>query len=209
MSSGRAAIGSREDFSGNSLSIKSDELDDRLQALYRERQHAHRVYELQALAVSPKHQSLGLGARVLKIIEWLLCKDGDDIIDFAREVDERSSSSFIEARLMSSSMKSEVGGRVYGIDLDKLKNFFDQTRRADILAKSEAERLETDDASGVDMASSSSLAERKIVLVAIREIGNEDYYLRRGYRSIGTGILPLGTWGSEAECTTVYMEKII
>lgn len=205
---GRATIGDRDDSSEDSFSIKSDGLNDRLQALYRERQHLHRVYELQALAVSPKYQDLGLGARVLRNIEWLLGRDGNGVLDFAREVDE-SSALFMEARLVSSSSQSGVGGRVYGIDMDELKNVFDQIRYPDMPAGSEAKQLETGDANGVDMPSSSPLGQRKIVLVAIREIGNEDYYLRRGYESIGTGVLPLGTWGSEAECTAVFMEKSI
>ncbi len=50
-------------------------------------------------------------------------------------------------------------------------------------------------------------ARGKMVLVAIREIGNEGYYRRRGYETIGTGVLPVGTWGSKVECTTVFMEK--
>lgn len=195
----------------NSISTTSEELDGKLQALHDERQHPPRVYELQALAVSPAHQRLGLGGRVLKLIEWLLGTDGDQVLNFAKGFDE-GSALFVEARLVvSSSSASQRGveGRVKGIDLDKLKNVFERIMRLDGDAGSETKQLERNDAHGVGVPSLSRLGRRRLVLIAIRELGNEDYYLRRGFKSVGTAMLPLGTWGNKAECTMVYMEKSI
>lgn len=187
------------------ISTRSEELDEKLQALYHERQNPHLVHGLQAFAVSPTHRGLGLGARVLETIEWLLGSDGDEALDFARGVDAPS---FLQARLSLSSLQNENGGRVHGVDLDKVLNLFGRNRDAGFTAP-EAKQLEKDAANGVETLSSSRRGHRKVVLVAIRELGNEEYYLRRGYKSLGTGILPVGTWDSNAECTTVYMEKSI
>ena len=193
-----------------SISSASEELNLKLQALYDERQDSRRVHELQALAVSPAYQGLGLGASVLGTIEWLLGRDGDAVLELARGFDE-SSSLFIGAHLVSSSSSSqtEMGGRVYGIDLDEVKNALLERSGDAGGAQSDLKPLDKDAANGVETTSLGQVGQRKLVLVAIREIGNEDYYLRRGYKSVGTGVLPLGTWGSEAECTTVYMEKSI
>ena len=192
--------------SSEPISTNSEELDEKLQAVYRERQNPYLVHELQAFAVSPTHQGLGLGARVLNTIEWLLGSHGDEVLNFARGV---NAPSFLQARLSSSwSLQNENGGRVHGVDLDEVLNLFGQNRDAGFTA-SEAKQLEKDAANGVATLSSSRWSHRKVVLVAIRELGNEEYYLRRGYKSLGIGILPLGTWSSNAECTTVFMEKSI
>lgn len=191
------------DLESNSLSTASEELNQKLQALYHERQNPPLIHELCAFAVSPAHQGLELGAHVLEAIEWLLSSDGAEVLDFARGVD----ASFYPREDLLSSFQIERGGRVHGIDLDKVETLFDQRRSANV-AVSGAKRLENDAVDGVER-SASQLSRRKLVLVAIRELGNEEYYQRRGYKSLGTGTLPLGTWGSRAECTTVYMEKII
>lgn len=200
---GRAASGQerqgRDDSGSNSISAALGELNDKLHALYRERQNPVPIHELRAFAVSPTHRGLGLGARVLETVEWLLGRDGAGVLNFARGV---HAPEFSGAHL--SSLRTEMGGQVHGVDLDEVMKVLNQTRIA-YFAGSEAKQLEKDTANGVE----SQLGHRKLVLVAIRELGNEGYYQRRGYKSLRTGILPLGTWGSNAECTTVYMEKSI
>lgn len=199
---GRAAR-ETEDVGSNSISTASEELDEKLRVLYHERQNPDLVHELRAFAVSPEHQGLGLGARVLNTIEWLLGSDSAGVFNFARGGDAPP---FLGARL-SSAFQTEMGGQVHGIDFDVVKSVFDQNKNAEIDGF-EAKQLGKDAANGVEK-SLRQLGCRKLVLVAIRELGNEEYYQRRGYKSLRTYVLPLGTWGSHAECTAVYMEKII
>ncbi|CAD6578704.1 MAG: hypothetical protein ASARMPRED_008810 [Alectoria sarmentosa] len=196
-------VAQERDFESNSISTASEKLNGKLQALYRERQNPPLMHELRAFAVSPGHQGFGLGAHVLKKIEWLLGSDGAEVVDFARGVE----TPFSLGEGLSSSFRLENGGLVPGIDFDEVKILFGQRKIVDVAA-SGAKRLENDTVNGVER-SSSQFSRRKLVLVAIRELGNEGYYQRRGYKSLGTGILPLGIWGSRAECTTVYMEKNI
>ena len=206
----RGCHGNRTDVTGDlSINKAVDGFNVKLKALYRERKHPHRVHELQALAVSPKYQGVGLGARLLEIVEWLVRKDGDGVLEIAKGVGG-GEALFVEARLVSEEDKeeSEVDGRVGGIDLDRLRSFFEQVRRSDGGAGSKAKRFESDDAHEVEVPLLGQLGQRKLVLVAIREIGNEEYYLRWGLESVGTRIPPSGTWGSEAECTMVYMENV-
>lgn len=186
-----------------SISAASKELDEKLQALYHQRQNPPRVHELCAFAVSPAHQGLGLGASILRTVEWLLGSDGVGVLDVARGIDMP----FISGEVLLSSVQIEKGAKVYGIDLDEVKNVFGQGRDANVTA-SEGKILEKEAANGVE-TSLSQCGHRKLVLYAIRELGNEGYYQRRGYRSISIGTLPLGTWGSFAECTMVCMEKSI
>lgn len=194
----------RKDAGSSSISNASEELNEKLQALYHERQNPPLIHELRAFAVSPTHQGLGLGACVLKNIEWLLGSDGAKVLEFARGRDALS----ISGTRLSSSFEIEMGRQVYGIDLEKVKNVFNQNRKADVVGSQAEEQLGKDAGNGAK-TSLSRLRHRKLVLVAIRELANEGYYQRRGYKSLNTGILPLGTWGSIAECTTVYMEKDI
>jgi len=46
----------------------------------------------------------------------------------------------------------------------------------------------------------------KLVLMAIRELGNEEYYQKRGFRTTWSGPVPVGMWDCRKECTMVYME---
>ena len=188
----------------NSISTASEELDEKLQKLYHQRQNPPLIHELRAFAVSPSHKGLGIGAYVLETIEWLLGSDGADLLEFARGSDALSTS----GTRLSSSFQTEMGGQVYGIHLERAKDVFNQNRKAEFAGSQAEEQLGKDAGNGVK-TSLSRLRHRKLVLVAIRELGNEGYYQRRGYKSLKTGILPLGTWGSSAECTTVYMEKDI
>lgn len=87
-----------------------------------------------------------------------------------------------------------VGGSVRGFDVDEM--------REAMIAKSKEKRAEREIGNGRSRR-------RRIVLGAVREVGNEGYYLRRGYSRIGIGVLPVGSWGSKVECTSVFMEKEI
>ena len=69
------------DFESNSISTASESLNEKLQALYHERQNPPLVQEFRAFAVSPAHQGFGLGAHVLKVIEWLVGSDGAEVVD--------------------------------------------------------------------------------------------------------------------------------
>jgi hypothetical protein len=46
----------------------------------------------------------------------------------------------------------------------------------------------------------------KLVLLCIKDVGSEPYYIRRGFKSLWEGPVPVGMWGNKKECTTVYME---
>lgn len=196
---------SRNDADSNSILTASEELNAKLEALYHQRQNPplihDLIHELRAFAVSPTHQGVGLGAYVLKTIEWLLGSDGAEVLEFARGPDAPSGLGVH----LSSSLQTETGGQVHGIDLDEAKNAVDQRKKADVAGPKAG--LSEKDATHGAKTSLSRLRHRKLVMVAIRELGNEVYYQRRGFKSLRTSILPVGTWGSNAECTTVYMEK--
>lgn len=203
----QARVGRENDLdsNSNSASTASKELDQKLQALYHERLNPPLVHELRAFAVSPTHQGLGLGARLLNTIEWLLGSDGVEALNFAGGADVPL---FLGARLSSSS-KNQKGGQVHGVDLHEVRNAFDQIRSTGVSTGLEVKRSGKDATNGLETPSSSPWERRKLVLSAVRELGNEEYYLRRGYKSLKSGILPSGTWGSVAECTLVHMEKTL
>jgi hypothetical protein len=86
------------------------------------------------------------------------------------------------------------GGAIEGIDLEGLRRREECTR----------ERGEERQANGLE---GEEIMKTKLVLMGIRELGNEDYYQRRGYRSVWSGKVPVGMWDCKEECTMVYMEK--
>ena len=93
-------------------------------------------------------------------------------------------------------MPSHKGCPVTGIDVDKLK----QSRQSDtrdtlVLQKPASAR------------DASSTKTPKLVLMGIKELGNEEYYKRRGFKSVWAGKVPVGMWDCLEECTMVYMEK--
>lgn len=190
------------DADANSIATRSEELDEKLEALCQERRNPNLTHELRAFAVAPTYQGRGLGVAVLETLEWLLGSDGALALDSARGADAPS---FARARTATALSTTETGTRAHGIDLDEVQRVCDRSREADV-AGARAKETESGAVDGVG-TSLSQLSHRKVVLVAIRELGNEEYYRKRGYKTLGTGILPVGTWGSLAECTTVYMEK--
>ena len=168
-------------------------------------------YEITAFGVSLTQQSRGLGARVLKDIEWLLgSKSESDTgtaivptrLNFAREVD---------APLFSGVLRNGSGEQIHGIDLDKLKEIFnsdnhitDRTGGYSASTPSSASDLGLGESC---MTGQQQLLSRNLVLICVRELGTEAYYHRRGYVSIWSGPVPVGMWDCKVECTMVYMEK--
>jgi hypothetical protein len=146
---------------------------------------AIRKYEVTAFAVSPNCQARGLGARVLKEIEWLVSSDSygprlrHALLDGVARVDG------IELK------DSDVESLLEGVDLNKLKEFEQSIQVGETL------RIEK------------NMEKPKLVLMGIKELGNEAYYQRRGFKSVWTGTLPVGMWDCKKECSLVYMEKDI
>lgn len=61
-----------------------------------------------------------------------------------------------------------------------------------------------------DKASRIEMDEAKtplLVLMAVRELGTESYYERRGFKTQWTGTVPVGMWACLKSCTMVYMER--
>jgi hypothetical protein len=190
---------------GNGVSATSEEQtsgkDQQVQA---QRGHEKEVtYEITAFAVSPSHQGLGLGARVLKAIERLVI--GKPQAKWLDSAWRTNAPSFSGARL--STLTSGEDGEIHGIDLDKLTEGYHQTTPSNATeSKPELPSLDLRDSA---TASSGKPNGRKLVLMGIRELGTEDYYQRRGYTSIWSGVVPVGMWDCRVECTTICMEKAV
>lgn len=75
-----------------------------------------------------------------------------------------------------------------GIDLDQLKQVM-ETQRPDNISQ--------------------RIVSPKLVLMAIRELDNELYYQKRGFKTVWSGTVPVGMWGCLTECTMVYMEVLL
>lgn len=133
--------------------------------------------ELTAFGVSPHCQSNGLGARLLDEIKWLVT-DG-------RVRDITADSAMAEGQ---ESLGSASTFPLEGINLNQLKS---------VVANGETSKS--------PQAIEKSF-QPKLVLVAIRELGNETYYCKRGFRTLWSGTVPVGTWDCKKECTMVYME---
>lgn len=50
---------------------------------------------------------------------------------------------------------------------------------------------------------------KEVVLTAVRNIGNVDYYLHLGFRIVKEERLPVGTWQAIRAFDMAYMEKRI
>jgi hypothetical protein len=64
---------------------------------------------------------------------------------------------------------------VQGIDINRFKNRMTATETAELDQAQDA-------------------AKPKLVLMAVRELGIESYYQRRGFRTVWTGTVPVGMW---------------
>lgn len=138
---------------------------------------AGQKHELTAFAVSATMQARGLGARIIEEVEWLLINRHS-----WTSTSDRHKRSMPVVQVPG----SEHAVHVDGFDVDRL-------------------REETKGLSGKERE---GLTEKpKMVLMGIRELGNEAYYQRRGFESIWSGTVPVGMWDCKKECTMVYMEK--
>ena len=181
----------------NNVSVTSGEHSTKTHQVHGQRvQGEDFKYEIAAFGVSPKHQSQGLGARVLKEIEWLLGSEKGSISSGIPQVERLDFARGIHAPLLPGARlpraHSEEGDEIHGVDLDKLKSDFVANTTG---SQEKPER------------SSSQPGSRKLVLICVRELGNEDYYQKRGYKSIWSGAVPVGMWECKVECTMVYMMK--
>lgn len=138
--------------------------------------------ELTAFAVSVNSQARGLGASVIEEVEWLLVNR-----HVWTEAGERCSQGLPVIHDPDSMGTVDMKG----INVDLLK-------RSDKAAR-------PDNADGGTPRS----VKPKLVLMGIRELGNEAYYQRRGFKSVWSGTVPVGMWDCKKECTMVYMEKEI
>ncbi|KAF2222452.1 hypothetical protein BDZ85DRAFT_263684 [Elsinoe ampelina] len=142
-------------------------------------------FEITAFAVDPDVQARGLGARVLEEIKWVTERGLYGGKLRGRMKDERVLSS---VRLESQGK----GGEVTGIDVDKLRRL-EQEGTGNVLNGSEQHgNVDTD--------------QPELVLTCVRELGTEQYYQRRGFKTVATGTVPAGMWGAKKECTWAYME---
>lgn len=142
-------------------------------------------FEVTAFAVSPHYQAAGLGAQVLREIKWVVGCDGDGLK--LRDITTNSDTVVNGLQLPDSATTFPLKG----IDLNRQR---DITKSAKI-RKSEEGVQET--------------GQSKLVLMAIRELGNEAYYQRRGFKTAWSGTVPVGMWDCRKECTMVYMEMDI
>jgi hypothetical protein len=85
--------------------------------------------------------------------------------------------------------------QIDGIDLDNLKQSYQQGSQ------------DFDTLTEVVLDAGVSRKEPRLVLMGIRELGNEAYYERPGYKSVWAGVVPVGMWDCLEERTMVYMEK--
>lgn len=154
--------------------------------------------EITAFAVSPDYQGLGLGARVLAEIEWLVSAFGlgsrhpttrkQSLIHVGEEPPT------FEGASLSITVLGQ-GGPIVGIDVDKLRNS----------CQRDVDHPVAEEQGVVDPGLQKKT--QKLVLMGIRELGNEEYYKRRGFSSVWAGGIPVGMWDCLEECTMVYMEK--
>lgn len=135
--------------------------------------------EVTAFGVSPHHQAGGLGARLLNEIKWLVVSK--------RRLQRTTPNTLPMAEGLGVSDGASTLP-LDGIDLDRLKSWVTST---------EADKLDQ---------SVQETATPKLVLMAIRELGNEAYYQRRGFRTTWSGPVPVGMWDCRKACTMVYME---
>lgn len=144
-------------------------------------------YEVTAFGVSPNCQGAGLGARILKEIHRLVSTNRNGISVWDTIADGLQAPMVTGLELVD----SDGTHQLEAIDLNK------------------TEVLELNMKSALPKEGSQDMAKPKLVLMAIRELGNEEYYQRRGFKASWSGIVPVGMWDCKKECTMVYMEMNI
>ncbi|KAB8247157.1 hypothetical protein BDV35DRAFT_392304 [Aspergillus flavus] len=139
-------------------------------------------FEVTAFAVSLHCQAAGVGAQVLREIKWLVASDANG--PRLRNITAKNAALIHGLGLSGSATTIPL----QGIDLNRQK---------DIMA---GVKIRTPEEEIHDTAKS------KLVLLAIRELGNEAYYQRRGFSTAWSGTVPVGMWDCRKECTMGYME---
>jgi GNAT superfamily N-acetyltransferase len=138
--------------------------------------------EIAALGVHPDYQKLGLGVKMMKEIEWLLTNfapgGATNEGGFEGLICLPKDAPLLEGVYLKQDRESM---RTVGIDLDALR-----------------QQTSTKNGGGVS---------RTVVLTCVRELGNEVYYEKRGYKTLHTAAVPVGMWDARQECTMAYMEK--
>jgi hypothetical protein len=147
-----------------------------------ERRAEVQKFEVTAFAVSPHCQAAGLGAQVLREIKWLVASDANG--PRLRNITAKNTALLHGLGLSGSATTIPL----QGIDLNRQKSIMGGVT------------LRTPEAKSHDKPRS------KLVLMAIRELGNEAYYQRRGFSTAWSGTVPVGMWDCRKECTMVYME---
>ena len=133
--------------------------------------------EVTAFGVSRHCQARGLGAHLLNEIKWLVTgRRLQGITTNAMPI--------TEGLVLSD---SESTFPLEGIDLNRLKYIMTSAET------SKPHQIQ-------------DTAKPKLVLMAIRELGNETYYQKRGFRTVWSGTVPVGMWDCRKDCTMVYME---
>lgn len=139
-------------------------------------------FEVTAFAVSLHCQAAGVGAQVLREIKWFVASDANG--PRLRNITAKNAALIHGLGLSGSATTIPL----QGIDLNRQK---------DIMA---GVKIRTPEEEIHDTAKS------KLVLLAIRELGNEAYYQRRGFSTAWSGTVPVGMWDCRKECTMGYME---
>ena len=139
-------------------------------------------FEVTACAVSPHCQAAGLGAQMLREIKWLVASDANS--PRLRNITAKNTA-LIHGLGLSGSATTIL---LQGIDLNQQKDIM-----AGVKIRTPEEKIH-------------DTAKSKLVLMAIRELGNEAYYQRRGFSTAWSGTVPVGMWDCRKECTMVYME---
>lgn len=139
-------------------------------------------FEVTAFAVSPHCQAAGLGAQVLREIKWLVASDANG--PRLRNITAKNAALIHGLGLSGSTPTIPL----QGIDLNRQKDMI-----AGVKIRTPEEKIH-------------DTVKSKLVLMAIREIGNEAYYQRRGFSTAWSGTVPVGMWDCRKECTMVYME---
>ncbi|GLA40181.1 hypothetical protein AnigIFM63309_007792 [Aspergillus niger] len=139
-------------------------------------------FEVTAFAVSPHCQAAGLGAQVLREIRWLVASDANG--PRLRNITAKNTALIHGLGLSGSASTIPL----QGIDLNRQKDIM-----AGVKIRTPEEKIH-------------DTAKSKLVLMAIRELGNEAYYQRRGFSTAWSGTVPVGMWDCRKECTMVYME---
>ncbi|KAF4555757.1 Hypothetical protein D9617_2g057200 [Elsinoe fawcettii] len=141
-------------------------------------------FEVTAFGVEPDIQSRGLGKRVLREIRWV-----NERGLFGERIERKIERGHGLVRTWR--LRGAEGGEVKGIDLRNLRRTEEERSRSTQNGQSPGE----DD-----------FEPPELVLMCVRDVGSENYYLKQGFKTVADGTVPVGMWHCKKECTWVYME---